>query len=151
MSNQRKKVLVHQRKNGNVSETVARAEHYQGPIPHPELLKQLEAVIPGGADRVLTMAESQAAHRQYLEKAKIGSDLRTQARAQGFAFMITMVTIVFSFVLILLDKPVAGFSTLIGTALTAGSIWGVSKFVQKKELHEKAEEVDKYLPKNRDN
>ncbi|MFQ7172706.1 MAG: DUF2335 domain-containing protein [Thomasclavelia ramosa] len=44
---------------------------YSGPIPHPSDFEQYERVLPGAADRILTMAENQSAHRQTLEKAAI--------------------------------------------------------------------------------
>jgi uncharacterized membrane protein len=42
---------------------------YSGPIPSPEALERYEEVLPGAADRILSMAERQASHRQSLETA----------------------------------------------------------------------------------
>ena len=37
---------------------------FSGPLPHPEDLAKYEQVLPGAADRIISMAEQQAAHRQ---------------------------------------------------------------------------------------
>jgi uncharacterized membrane protein len=44
---------------------------FSGPLPHPEDLAKYEQVLPGAADRIIRMAEQQAAHRQNLERAVI--------------------------------------------------------------------------------
>jgi uncharacterized membrane protein len=47
---------------------------FSGPLPPPNLLAQYNEVLPDGANRIVTMAERQAKHRQRLE-----------TRAQAFA------------------------------------------------------------------
>jgi uncharacterized membrane protein len=47
---------------------------FAGPLPPPTVLAQYDEIIPNGADRLLGLAERQAAHRQYLEKTVIESD-----------------------------------------------------------------------------
>ena len=42
--------------------------HYSGPIPHPSILKQLEEIVPGSADRILSQFERQTKHRHEIEK-----------------------------------------------------------------------------------
>lgn len=51
---------------------------FSGPLPHPEDLAKYEQILPGAADRLIRMAEQQAAHRQNLEKAVIFSNLTMQ-------------------------------------------------------------------------
>ena len=46
-----------------------RTEHLQsslfaGPLPPPEILEQYNRLVPDAAERILTMAETQAAHRR---------------------------------------------------------------------------------------
>jgi uncharacterized membrane protein len=40
---------------------------FSGPLPPPEILAKYNEVAPNGADRILSMAEGQSAHRQRLE------------------------------------------------------------------------------------
>lgn len=42
-------------------------KEHSGPLPPAEYFREINAVIPDGAERVLAMAEKQAAHRQSLE------------------------------------------------------------------------------------
>ena len=35
---------------------------FSGPLPPPELLKQYDEVVPGAADRIISMAEAEQAH-----------------------------------------------------------------------------------------
>jgi uncharacterized membrane protein len=41
------------------------------PLPPPEQLRSYEEVLPGSADRILSMAERQANHRQDLERTTV--------------------------------------------------------------------------------
>lgn len=34
-------------------------EYFEGPLPHPKMFKQYESILPGSADRIITMAEKQ--------------------------------------------------------------------------------------------
>ena len=38
---------------------VEQVEQYSGPIPHPSLVERYERILPGSADRILSMAEQQ--------------------------------------------------------------------------------------------
>ena len=42
-------------------------EATQDPLPHPRLLKGYEDAFPGAAERIVAMAEGEAAHRQRIE------------------------------------------------------------------------------------
>ena len=37
--------------------------HYSGPIPPPRLLQDYENIVPGLADRIMTLTEKQSSHR----------------------------------------------------------------------------------------
>lgn len=49
---------------------------YKGPIPPAEMLKEYEKVLPGSADRIISMAERQQSHRHKLELTVIKSNSR---------------------------------------------------------------------------
>ena len=44
------------------------AESYSGPLPQPEELGKYESVLPGAADRIITMAEKELAQRHDAER-----------------------------------------------------------------------------------
>lgn len=59
--------------------TVTASREFSGPIPPPELLHKYDEVVPGAANRILEMAEREAAHRQQVELAVAQANITTQA------------------------------------------------------------------------
>lgn len=55
------------------------AQRYQGPLPHPQEFAGFEEVLPGAADRILSMAEKR-------QQAEIDQQLMT-SRAEARAFV----------------------------------------------------------------
>lgn len=47
---------------------------FQGPLPPPEVLGQYEKVLPGLADRIVTMAESNVVHIQVMNQKSLRYD-----------------------------------------------------------------------------
>ena len=60
----------------NRSQVSIRAEHYEGPLPPPALLRQYNEIVENGADRIFVILENQVSHRSYLERAVIDRDNR---------------------------------------------------------------------------
>lgn len=50
-------------------------QFHQGPLPPPELLRQYDAVSAGAADRIIAMAEGEAAHRRDAEQKQLDADI----------------------------------------------------------------------------
>ena len=48
-----------------------------GPIPTPEVLGQYEEVLPGSADRIMSMAENQQGHRHRMEELQLRTPIQT--------------------------------------------------------------------------
>jgi len=65
-------------------------EVHSGPIPSPHTLEHYDNIEPGAANRIITMAENQAAHRQFIEKKAISSNVRDSLLGVIFAFIIGM-------------------------------------------------------------
>lgn len=66
---------------------VVRSE-FSGPIPPPSIIKGYEEALPGAADRIITMAENQAKHRQDMEKTMIAAESRDSLLGVLFAFLL---------------------------------------------------------------
>ena len=47
-----------------------------GPIPSPEILEKYNAIIPGAAERILIMAESEAKHRHQNETKALEANIK---------------------------------------------------------------------------
>lgn len=56
---------------------------WQGPIPPPAALEHVDRVVPGGAERILKMAEQEQAHRIEMEKIVIGAEIQDSQRSKG--------------------------------------------------------------------
>jgi uncharacterized membrane protein len=69
--------------NAIVDASISTVEQHTGPLPHPDTLRQYDELKPGLAERIVVMAESQAAHRQDMEKRLLslhGDDTKAQRR-----------------------------------------------------------------------
>jgi uncharacterized membrane protein len=104
-------------------------EIYSGPLPPPDSLEKYNQVLPGAADRILALTESQARHRLEVENKIVDRDTRLQLRGQMFGFAICLVTIVGGVGLVIVDKSVAGLSTILTSLgiLIGSSIYSRSK------------------------
>lgn len=109
---------------------------HQGPLPRPEDFERYNRVLPGAADRILRMAEKQAAHRQDLESRALKGDLVKSMMGTILAY-ITFAGSMFGAVYLLMhDKPIQGLVALI---VALGSAFGskiYADFVQPKEEHQ---------------
>lgn len=55
--------------------TITKSMSYRGNIPHPDIIAGYEHILPGSARELLDMVKEQSAHRMYLEKKAITSQL----------------------------------------------------------------------------
>src|SRR5438552_14400200 len=60
---------------------------FSGPIPSPETLSQYDKIVPGAANRIIQMAETQAEHRRQLEDRTSRSQIRQSSRGQWMALV----------------------------------------------------------------
>jgi len=81
-------------------------------IPHPQLLSQYNEILPGGAGRIVNLAEDQVHHRQAIE-----------ARAQIFTFALTGIALVGGIVLISLGKGTRGLVPLVIAVASLGGLF----------------------------
>lgn len=91
--------------------TVVRAMRveFSGPLPHPRVLGEYNEAIPGAADRIMRMSESELDHRQRLEY-----------RGQTFIFAIGAISLIGGIALIALGKSVEGLVPLISAIVGLG-------------------------------
>jgi uncharacterized membrane protein len=90
---------------------------YRGPLPPPEHLEGYEKILPGAADRILSMAEKEQSHRHRWEREHLIWD--------GF---ISITGLVFGWVLSLALAAAAVYCAVIGQPWVAGALVGVSTF-----------------------
>ena len=92
---------------------VVQASLYSGPIPPPELFMGYEKALPGLADRVMTMSESQSAHRIKIENKVVKTDSLRSVLGLVFAFCIIVIGMILGAFLVYKDKPISGFVAMI--------------------------------------
>ena len=117
---------------------------YSGPIPPASDLEKYEDVLPGAADRILSMAEKQSQHRQKMENTMLEASIEAEKRGQLFGFIIFGITIIAGFLLLLLNKSLEGLISLI---IAVGGILGLfiyNRVDTKKELKRKENTNNKH-------
>lgn len=72
---------------------VLRAE-WSGPLPPPAALEKFNQIIPGGADRILAMAEKEQTHRIEYEKTGLSATVNESKRGQWLGAFISLVAVV---------------------------------------------------------
>lgn len=73
---------------GGAIATMVQMTSWQGPLPPASELEHYNRVCPGGAERIIAMAERQAEHRMQLENHVAREQMRQSGRGQIFALVI---------------------------------------------------------------
>jgi len=111
--------------------------NYSGPIPHYSDFEGYEKVLPGAADRILQMAESQSEHRQHLERMVVYTGVENSKRGQWFGFIIAVIAIIGGFFLIYCDKDALGITSILGAIGSLVVVFALGNSSEKKERKEK--------------
>lgn len=90
------------------------AASYSGPLPPPGMLEHYNNIVPGAAERILSMAEKQSEHRQKLEEKIVNSETSKSFLGLWFAFFVVMASLLVGGFLIINDKEVFGLVSMAG-------------------------------------
>ena len=93
---------------------------FSGPIPPPSILEGYERLVPGAADRILKMAESESRHQQEIEFAALNGDIREGKRGQIFGF--SSVIIAFGTAILALKMGSPALAIAIGSTTVVGVV-----------------------------
>jgi uncharacterized membrane protein len=93
--------------------TAHMTEVFVGPLPPPHLLARYNDVIPGGAERMLAMAERQSAHRESMEALVVKGNLARQREGAYFAFILAFLTICGGIFLLYSGRSIAGLVAIL--------------------------------------
>lgn len=83
-------------------------ETHIGPLPQPEILRQYDNIVPGAAERILSLTERQAEHRQFLEKIVISGDSKRADRGLWCGLTVALAVLVVGGILIYMGHDWAG-------------------------------------------
>jgi len=85
------------------------------------MLEDYNKIVPGSADRLLKMAEEQSAHRQYLEKRVINSDIFNSKLGILSALIISLVFFGLAVYLVKNNYPYP--AAIVGSVNIGGLVW----------------------------
>jgi len=104
----------------NVNAIVSQSVAFFGPLPPPQVLEQYEKVLPGAADRIITMAEQQSVHRRQLETKVIDSDVKNSKLGLCFGLIIGIAALISATVMAFFNITVGGGLALFYVASLVG-------------------------------
>ena len=90
--------LVPQNQRGEVVNrvyTMLVSERFSGPMPHPRHLREYEDILPGSAERILSMAERSLDHNATMEETALTAAIDDRKRGMRYglaAFIASLVT-----------------------------------------------------------
>lgn len=126
--------LVPQSQRGEVVDrvyTVLVQEQFSGPMPHPRHLREYEDILPGSAERILSMAERALAHHATMDSAALNAAVDDRKRGMRFglwAFIASLLTSILLAYLGLTEVAIAALGTTV--------IGAVAVFVQGRKRKE---------------
>ena len=69
------------------------ATKWEGPLPPPAALEHFDRIIPGGAARILAMAEEQQAHRIEFGKKALTATIADKRRGQWMGWTVAIAAV----------------------------------------------------------
>ena len=100
---------------------------WSAPLPDPHTLQQYNEVVPGAADRIIRMAESDTSERASVEAQLAQGEVEAAKLGISMAFLLAVICVVAAIVFFALGKTIAGSVmlglpavTMIGTFITRG-------------------------------
>ena len=73
-----KKPIQRNNQGNHVIATHQTVTHYEGAVPHPDILRGIDELVPGAAARLIKLAEDEAQHRRKLETMTIDANISAQ-------------------------------------------------------------------------
>ena len=101
-------------------EIIAVSHQFSGPIPPPEAMAKYESVLPGAAERILKMAENEAASRQRNDEKVVNNIVRTSYLGIYFAFASVILLTALACLALVNDHPTVATGCIVAMASVAG-------------------------------
>lgn len=94
-----------------------------GPIPHPDILRGYEEILPGSADRILSMAEGESKHRHEMEEEIIHTEGRDSLLGIIVAGILAFCALISGVIVVLVsDTP---YTSVIGAVFGLSGIGSI--------------------------
>lgn len=75
-------------KKGQQASVVTTGIHFSGPLPPPAVLEGYERLVPGAAERLISLVEADAKHQQELEITALRAEISSYRLGQVLGFLI---------------------------------------------------------------
>lgn len=95
-------------------EITAVSVSYSGPLPHPSIMEHYNNIIPGGAERIFAVFESQTRHRQSIERWVIWGNVFCQIFGAIAAAALGVIALGGGLYLVYLGRSITGFAAFFG-------------------------------------
>lgn len=105
----------HNTANGQTRLLVEESFH-QGPIPSAAELAKINEIIPGGANRILSMAEKDAEHIRSMQGLAVAAETAELRRARTASMLVPLAGMTLSLPFLILGHPTQG-AAVAGAAL----------------------------------
>ncbi len=122
-----------------IREIVLQVERYSDIIPHPSIVGRWERIMPGSAERILSLSEKHQDHRMDIERTMFGVFAKREQFGMWFYFIIALVMIVGGTVIILSGYSTAGLVALVAPLATLAGSFLYNHRSARQELREKRE------------
>jgi uncharacterized membrane protein len=104
----------------NRREQIVVSHQFSGPIPPPDALEKYDRIIPGAAERILSMAENEAASRQRNDEKLINNIVRSSFLGIFLAFASVILLSLLAYYALINDYPVVASGIVVVIASVAG-------------------------------
>jgi uncharacterized membrane protein len=113
---------------------------FSGPLPPPELLDQYNKILPGAAERIISMAEKQGESRRHLETVVIEANAFSEKLGPILGFIIAMTAIIGGIWLISKGLKTEGLVAVLTAIAAPVGVFVFGKYQQQKELEAKRDD-----------
>ncbi len=136
--------MSHKNRNHGIAQNAelriqAMMRSFSGPLPPPEALERYNQILPGAAERIIAMAESQHSHRLELEKHVITSNVSAQKLGTVLGFIVAMTVVIGGMFLVHEGKSGEGLAAILTALASLVGVFLYSKHEQQKDLAKKTE------------
>ena len=94
-----------------VRHEISIASSFSGPLPPPNILIGYNEAVPDGAERIIALAERQAAHRMSLESRVVDADIKRSYWGLGAGLIVALAGLAVSFFMVDRGNTVPGVVT----------------------------------------
>ena len=132
------KILPNNQNNSRGVLVTEISQSFSGPLPHPDVLRKFNEIVPGSAERIMKMAEEQSAHRKELEKKVIDSDIARSKWGQILGFIIAITGLGISTIIAIYGSAIAGGVIGVGTLASLVGVFMYGSKTRRLERKEKS-------------